>query len=332
MNIIKSVSVKVTLFVLIVSFVSCSNDFDLTEGKVDIPVVYGIISDKDTATYIRVERAFSDEETSAFVLAKDPSLLYYDDIDVSIVHVKSGNSFPLTRVDGNLEGYQRAPGIFADAPNYLYKIKTSVINYIGKDDYKLVIRKNDGSILTEATAKAITPYSVASVSAPNTTAKLGFGYTTDFRIRWSGSDEGVIHDIKFLFHISEIKNNQTKDTTITWNLARNLTRFEHTFKGQTFYEFMNGAFVKDPNIERQFNSAELVIITGGQAVKDYISIGQANLGITSSGEIPIYSNLSNGGVGLFSAKTEFIRKDIELAPPTLDSLRNGIFTKSLNFK
>ncbi len=332
MNFIKSVSIKLALFVLVVSSFSCSNDFDLTEGKVNIPVVYGIISDRDTATYIRVERAFSDEETSAYILAKDPALLYYDDIDVSIVHVKSGNSFPLTKVDGNLEGYKRAPGTFADAPNYLYKIKTSAINYIGKDEYKLVIKRNDGSILTEATATAITPYTAGSVSAPNATAKLGFGYNTDFRIRWAGSDEGAIHDIKMLFHVREVKNNQTKDTTITWNLARNLTRAEHNFRGQSFYEFMNGAFVKDASIVRYFESAELLIITGGQAVKDYISIGQANLGITSSGEIPIYTNLSNDAVGLFSARTEFVRSDIELASPTLDSLRNGIFTKSLNFK
>lgn len=332
MNIIKSVSVNLALFVLIISFFSCSNEFDLTEGQVDIPVVYGIISDIDTATYIRVERAFSDEETSAFILAKDPALLYYDNIEVSIIHVKTGNSFRLTRVDGNLEGYQRAPGTFADAPNYLYKIKTSEINYIGKDDYKLVVKRNDGSVLTEATTEAITPYSAGSVSAPNASSKLSFSYNTDFRIRWSGSNEGVIHDIKMLFHVSEVKNNETKDTTITWNLARNLIRTDHTFKGRTFYEFMNGAFVKDASIERYFNSAELVIITGGQAVKDYISIGQANLGITSSGEIPVYSNLSNDAVGLFSARTEFKRSDIELAPPTLDSLRNGIITKSLNFK
>ena len=325
-------SLKLALFVIIISFLSCSNDFDLTEGKVDIPVVYGIISDQDTATYIRVERAFSDEETSAFVLAKDPALLYYEDIKVSIVHVKTGKSHPLTRVDGNLEGYRRMAGAFADAPNYLYKIKNNEINYVGKDNYRLVISKNDNTILTEATTTAITPYSVASVSTPNASAKLAFGYTNDFRIRWSGGDEGVIHDIKFLFHITEVKNNQSVDTTITWNVARNITRFEHSFKGQEFYEFMNGALSKETNVQRFFNSAELVIITGGQAIKDYISIGQANLGITSSGEIPIYSNLSNGGVGIFSAKTEFSRADIELASATLDSLRNGIYTKSLNFK
>jgi len=332
MNIIKSVSVKLALFITIVSFFSCSNDFDLTEGNVDLPVVYGIISDSDTATYIRVERAFSDEETSAFVLAKDPALLYYDDIKVSILHVKTGRSYDLTRVDGNLEGYQRAPGAFADAPNYLYKIKNDEINFIGKDDYKLRIIKKDNTILTEATATAITPYSVGSVSTPNVTAKLAFNYKTEFKVNWSGGEEGVIHDIQFLFHITEVRNNQSIDTTITWNVARNLTRTEHSLKGQTFYEFMNGALAKETNVERFFNSAELVIVTGGQAIKDYISIGQANLGITSSGEIPIYSNLSNGGVGIFSAKTEFSRSDIELALPTLDSLRNGIFTKNLNFK
>ena len=53
---------------------SCSNDFELTEGTVDLPVVYGTISVGDSATYIRVEKAFVDEQTSAVQLAKDPAM------------------------------------------------------------------------------------------------------------------------------------------------------------------------------------------------------------------------------------------------------------------
>ena len=122
------------------------------------------------------------------------------------------------------------------------------------------------------------------------------------------------------------------DKSVTWKVAENLEKTEYTFKGRAFYEFMQGAFEKDPAVKRYFQSASLTIVSGGQAIKDYISIGQANLGITSSGEIPRYSNLSNGALGLFSSKTTFTRPDIGLANVTLDSLRNGVVTKSLNFQ
>lgn len=116
-------SFGVIFLLCITTFLSCSNDFELTEGAVDTPIVYGMISVGDTATYIRVERAFVDENTSALVLSKDPAQLYYNDITVKIRHIKTSKDYTLKRVDGNLEGYQRDAGAFADAPNYLYKIK-----------------------------------------------------------------------------------------------------------------------------------------------------------------------------------------------------------------
>jgi len=67
---------------LIAGFSNCANDFELTTGATNKPVVYGFLSPTDTATYIRVEKAFVDENTSALELAQRPEELYYDDIEV----------------------------------------------------------------------------------------------------------------------------------------------------------------------------------------------------------------------------------------------------------
>jgi hypothetical protein len=311
---------------------SCSNDFELTEGTVDLPVVYGMISVGDSATYIRVEKAFIDEETSAIQLAKDPANLYYNDIEVVLVHEKTGRQSVLQRVDGNLEGYKRDQGAFADMPNYLYKIRKGNLNFIPKDAYTLLVRKKDGTLLTKATVVAIAPYANEDITNPGPTALLSFNNLLDFKVRWFGDPAGVIHDVAFTFNVKEEKAGKVTDKSVTWKVAENLEKTEYTFKGRAFYEFMQGAFEKDPAVKRYFQSASLTIVSGGQAIKDYISIGQANLGITSSGEIPRYSNLSNGALGLFSSKTTFTRPDIGLANVTLDSLRNGVVTKSLNFQ
>ena len=317
---------------------ACSNEFQLTEGAVDIPIVYGDISVTDTATYIRLERAFVNETTSAYELSKDPNMLYYQDAIVKIKHIKSGKDFLLKRVDGNLEGYKRDAGAFAEAPNYLYKINKKDLKLIPQDEYKLIISKSDGAVLTEASAVVLSELIEGDVE-PKISSKLSFAYNIDFKVTWYPDLNAVIHDLTIHFHFDEEKNGKTELKTVSWTAAKNFTDkaltgngYPFTTKGRGFYEFMQGAMEKNPAIKRYFKSATMEITSGSKEVKEYISYGQVNLGITSSGEIPVYTNFSNNGRGLFYSTVKFKRTNIELASQTLDSLRNGIFTKELNFQ
>lgn len=319
--------------ILVLVLTSCSNDFQLTETESDIPVVYGTINAADTAFYVRVERAFIDDNTSALTLAKDITKLYFQNLTVKIRHTKSGKDHILTRVDGNLEGFKRKSGAFADAPNYLYKIKKSDLSFIPGDQYKLSIVKNDGVTLTEALTLALMPLKNEDITSPGPSAALSFSNNLDFKFRWFGDANAVIHDVSFVFFIKEEKDGRVTDKNVTWQVVTNSDKTEFAFKGRAFFEFMQGAFdEKSPNVKRYFQNASIIINSGGKELKDYINIGQANLGITSSGEIPTYSNLSNGGLGIFSSSISFARNNIGLSNITLDSLRNGHITKSLNFQ
>ncbi|MEZ5030008.1 MAG: hypothetical protein R2787_01275 [Saprospiraceae bacterium] len=62
---------------MMLTLVSCDNELDLVSDWKEIPVVYGFLSRSDTAQYIRVEKAFLDPATSAFVIAKNPDSLYF---------------------------------------------------------------------------------------------------------------------------------------------------------------------------------------------------------------------------------------------------------------
>ena len=169
------------LFTLVFHIVisSCSNDFELTEPESEIPVVYGMLSPSDTAIYIRVERAFIDSKTSAL----------------------TGKEFTLQRVDGNSEGYKRSQGAFGDAPNYLYKIRKSDLTLIPGQQYKIKILKNDGFVLSEAMTTILNPLKNEDVTSPNPSALLSFQNNADFRVRWFGDNNAVIHNVKFTFSI-----------------------------------------------------------------------------------------------------------------------------------
>ena len=88
----------------IVVMQSCSNEFELTENWKDITIIYGLLDASDTAQYIRIEKAFLDETTSALTIAQEADSIFYNNISVSLqaippAGVGGGGFFPLTRVD-----------------------------------------------------------------------------------------------------------------------------------------------------------------------------------------------------------------------------------------
>ena len=187
--------------------------------------------------------------------------------------------------------------------------------------------------MTEATTIALSPLKNEDITSPGPSASLSFSNNLDFKLRWFIDPNAVLHDVKFVFFIKEEKEGKLVDKSVTWQVTTNTDNTELAIKGRAFFEFMQGAFdEKSPTIKRYFQNASLTITSGSKEIKDYISIGQANLGITSSGEIPIYSNLSNGGLGIFASSISFTRNNIGISNITLDSLRNGVITKSLNFQ
>lgn len=324
-----------------VAFMSCNNDLDLTEDGTDVAVIYGAFNPSDSAQYIRVERAFIDDATSAYTLAKDIDQLYFKDIVVELEI--DGAKHILEKVDGNEEGYIRSAGAFADAPNYLYKIKTSELglNNSKKQAVKLTVKKADGSTLTEANATTLFPLAINDVNPPLAGSLLSLPYTANFRVTWYPEEKMPISDVNMIVHFDEISASGTVSKQVTWPIKKNITQANITgasysytanILGRSFYEFMRSNLTADPSINRVFKKMNLQIISADDQLRQYIQIGLANQGITSSGEIPTYSNLSNGGRGIFFTMTEFYSADHGLTKPTLDSLSKGIFTRALNFQ
>ncbi len=337
------VSKKIFLLIIvsIIFFIpSCSNDFQLTEGAVNIPVVYGFLTPEDEYTYIRVEKAFIDENVSGRELALDPTNFYYENITVTISNKtnpdKLSPEVQLERVDGNLIGLVREEGAFANTPNYLYRTRTSLLNLNPGDEYKVTIRDDKDNVMTEATTFCLTPYIPESMTTPSMNNDLSFTTIGTTNFRWINDRNAKLHNLQLIFYFDEIKNNQVNRRELIWNLGRNIVsddnRAGFSIRGNEFYSFMASSLEKDPTIRRFFDKATIKLTSGGQEIQEFLTVANANLGITSSGEIPTFSNFSNQALGIFSSRTRYVREDVRLARMTLDSLRNGSVTKELNFQ
>ena len=335
---------KKLLFIFSIAFclTACKNELVTIEGWKDIPVVYGLLSLNDTATYFRIEKAFVDATKTPNELAQLPDSLYYKDVTVTLVRTRNNERFILTQVNGNTEGYVRKDGIFAKAPNYLYKIKNSDLTLKADEEWRIEVqRKGETKPIAKATTKVIGNYEVTNPSTTPVFLRLDNNFTLTLETE---EKTGKFYDIKLLFNYDETdptKPNSTVAKQLKWDFTTSGQRrssgnvpdpiLSFTRKGQDFYTFLGDNIPETAGVIRTFKSIDFEIYIGGQEFIDYITVGIANTGITGSQTIPTYTNIENG-LGLFSSRNKVVKTGVKFSDVALDLLKNSAFTKKLNFR
>lgn len=319
----------------------CRNELELAAPWKDIPVVYGLINHQDTAHYIRVEKAFLDPETDAFTLAAIADSLYYEQAVVKLMNKNTGETWMLQRVDGNLEGYVRQDGIFAQAPNYLYKIRADIIDLQGGEALEFILERGETQELVTASTYVLEDMHFAT-GLPGD--KLSFRYTSDTRLAWIPGPHAWVFDLRMYIHYRETDPEMPgtiHDKTLVWKVRQGIEREVNggqpassvlvEFPGLEFYQFMASELEVNDAVVRSLQSIDLEVVGAGAEFKELLDIAQANVGITGSQELPTYTNLSEG-VGIFSSRIVLRKNGLVLTPESRDSLSQGIYTRKLNFQ
>ncbi len=331
------------LFFFLIFIAACNNDFNPVSGYKDIPVVYGFLSTTDTATYIRVEKAFVDAMKSPNDIAQIPDSLYYKDVTVTLVRTRDNARFVLQKVDGSKEGYPRQNGVFATSPNYLYKLSNKILNLQADDNWRIELQHaTDTKPFAQSATKVVGAY---TFFIPNNVQTWTYSSGGVFRVQ-TDEKSARTYDLKLVFNYDEsdpTKPGSTVSKNVVWNYVSNQTRNVGTdgipdpeikFAGsnpQDFYTFLQTNIPEKSGIIRNFKSIDLILYAGGSEFISYETNGLSNIGITGSQSIPVYTNITNG-LGLFSSRTIATYKGLTLSDASLELLKNGDFTKKLNFK
>ena len=312
---------------IIISFFSCDNTVDILEEPRDIPIVYGILSASDTAHYIRVERVFVRENESAFDLAQDPEELYYENPEVSLIN--GSERFALQKIDATDDGFPRQDGVFAQSPNTVYKISNTDINLKEGEDYMLEINRNiEGLPLITSSTNIV---GASTIRSPLTTLNFDNNIFTTFS--WREGEFATIYDLFLDFKYRERASGSGdlfEPKVVRWNIASDIETTRIDIQGVQFYSFLAGAIPVDDSVERVLESVDLILVSGSAEIQEFIRIGDANLGITSSQDVPTFSNLSEGR-GIFGSLYSEVKDNVQLTNKTLDSIRMGSITEELNF-
>ena len=331
---------KYSLLILsILSLFSCSNEFELNAPAKEIPIVYGLLSRADAVHYIRIEKAFIDEQTSALDLAQRPEALYFDEVIVEIMREQDGAAFLLTEVDGSQIGLERDPGIFATTPNILYQIAADELNLQEEETYRLNVRRTgDGELLTTATTPIVGDVRLNRPIPGDQKPPLRILEDDEITILWAADETARLFDVSMVIKYEEFDPTDVHtlvEKSVEWKLAESIegedgpNRVEP--EGLEFYRFLNANIAVDPNLQRVLKNIDIRIDAGGEELFNCINVGQANTGITSSQVIPNYTNLSSG-LGIFASRNTFLETGFVVDSQTKSALQNNDLTRDLNFR
>lgn len=326
---------------------SCSEDFEIAAPYKPVTVIYGLMNTADTAHYIRIQKAFLDENGDARVMAQVADSNFFDSLEVHMRELDgSAVRFDdiLNRVDLNNEDapnyrYRKDSGVFFQAPNWAYKT-TRFLNPAYR--YRLVVmNKQTGQVDSAETGI------IDNTSSGFRVTEFQFGFVVHFPAIYDRSNfllnvtvpanaqafEGVI---RFHYVDKDASGVQT-DRSVDWSFA-SAQRIEGTpslilsVPERSFYSFLRSSIPDAPaNTTRYMDTAEVFVWASGPDFATYQQINGAQGGLTADQIKPIYTNIKGKDVyGLFTSRANRFRV-AGIDDISLDSLIKSPSTRALNF-
>lgn len=354
----KKIIQSLLLISSITSLMACNDKLKIAAPYKNITVVYGLLNKADTAHYIRIQKAYMDENQSAIEMAKVSDSNFYRSLNVVIKEYTSGGSLvttiPLIKVDLANEGYPKDSGAFFETPNYAYKFK-----YPLNSDYtyRLVITNTETGNVDSSFTNIVNDAdsSAFGVVEWRNGASQRINFPKVLR------DNGKLDETNYSTNIPAnvgvveliIRFNWTDSNIVTKKSTRRFADFTGfspasgkeyvpgdknlllATQNKNYYDFLKSAMglPTDANEYRYMDSVDMFLYVAGVEYQRYKTLN-SNLGGLTADEIkPMYTNIKGKNVmGLFSTKAFVQKLQIPFGNDTKDSLRSNITTKDLNIR
>lgn len=306
-------------------FFSCENEVVLLEDASPLPIVYGLYNTASQAQFVNISKSFQfGTEGGAFEAAQQEDSLYYgiDEINAYAENSRTADRATMTRVNLADQGLPRGAGVFPSTPNFFYTFDSTGLNSRPGDTIRLLIEQN-GAILASGNAPVLPTLAFQRSREP--LDQYPFSSQTPYSFSWTKEATTAIgveigtYEFGFNIMLTETGPNGVSEVNLYWAAGRNLDGSSNVFRGPLsgFYDFLNGELKTSLEGYSYSVPAVKMVITGGdESFSAYRDLIQANRGITSTGELPPFSNIE-GGIGLFGGITQLEQETI--AGLTIDS-------------
>lgn len=331
------------LFAILV-FAGCSQDFKTTAPYRDITIVQTLLNAGDTAQYINIRKAFSDNDRSAFDMAQEPGLSYYDNLLVKLVESDSitvKSEIATTLVDMSMEGYEKEEGLFFTHPNYAYKFK----HKLDKDlHYQLVIHHaNSGRIDSSALFKVVDGAHASRTARFDSIDFASTHEASKFELGAIFPRNGEYIEANLRFHyidsniVTGAKNRRALLIKFGERVIDKYNKKNNPAKlGIGTLDIQNTLLVQigkpAENIVRLMDSCGIWIFVGGKELANLYVNKQQDQFIRSDMSNPMYTNMiTKDAYGLISSCVYYGNPELRINDATIDTIIHGSVTKPLNF-
>lgn len=317
----------VYLFLIVTLFNSCKNDLDALAPYKESIAVYGLIDPADSVNYIRVNKVFLGAG-SAVDVAQIQDSVYFKPGEATVIVEKYWN--------GNLrqkyiftETYEKPlqPGVF-NTNQLIYKSKqkfkadslgryfeyvlkvtnTKTSSLFESEKIKLIkdVTSNPSSSMCTATLGLNCFFNQSNISIltpSNAKTKVMF-YTpincasTSFKLRMHYRNLFLDNSEEKMYYEFD-RGNLNAETSNGGELI------DFTFSGVNFYSALGNSIPDRNNLkERVIDSMTFHFYFAGNEYKLYQEVN--NTSGSFGQEKPIYTNMKNGAVGVFSSRTKVV--------------------------
>lgn len=316
---------------------ACKQNFRVTADYKEIPIVYGLLDQTDSIHYIRIQKAFLDQNTSAILQSSVPDSIYYPDIlEVSIKELETDHVFNLSRINGDTIGILKEKGLFAQSPNILYRFS----GILDPDrTYQLNILNTVTGLQVSSETDLVGKFKSI---IPNPSYLIYWSDIVDqiISLSWKSADNAKVYQLSMDFVYKEIQNGTT-DTVIkevNWSIFNNRILytefsdyiFSFEFRTERFFQYMGTQIPENPNVSRIADFGRFHLTAGGNSLGDLIAHQYVQNGLTGAMASPEYTNIKNGN-GIFSSRYQLIIEN-PFTSETHESLKNSVYTRHLGFK
>lgn len=330
---------------------SCENEIDVTADWEEVAVIYGALNPTSDTNYIRINRAYLDENQSALRFINNPDSLYFDSLDILINEyrtVSGGNkeftrSISTTLVDGNEFNLPKDSGFFYSETNPLYQITDEIFpsTFITDYEYELVVTNpKTGYTCLASTISAGGP----EVRNPvrEGTAITVTPMATEDNIIFIEFQEGKhvrAYSVRMDIRIEEFETENPSNSeikTVQWTMltsgrTKNLRGFSQTtylVSSSDFFATISSQLKVDEKISRRLLDYDLHFYGITDDFDTYLSVSRPSIGIVQ--KKPEFTNIENG-LGLFSSRHIESFRNKQFVPGTTVELNMSKFTSDLNF-
>jgi hypothetical protein len=324
---------------------SCSEDFKVGAPYKPVTVAYGLLNMGDTAHYIRIQKAFLDENKSALDLAQIPDSNYFGSLNVHLKQFENGVlkiDETLPRVDLAQENFIKQTGVFFNSPNYAYKSKMALKADAGdslKYIYRLVVTNTStGEVDSAETPVINSNFSVDEFYSGFSLAFPGISQNAKFELTVRAPANGEVFEgiIRFRWvDVNNLSGTEAQDS-VDWTFATGQKSptspgVKLSVSERSFYSFLREAMGEAPaNVTRKMSRADMIVWAGSKELQTYRQINGAQGGLTADQIKPVYTNLKGANVyGLFASRAVRSYR-VFISEVTLDSLKTNIVTRPLN--